>query len=625
MLDVRVNTNKLSKTKETLSVESVKFLYFNEIKDDEGVSISSNKDKVLLTCECTEEYNLLQGSKIIATNTLTLNGETFYFVDDIYLSGVNEENRSFSFIIDQYYKLHIQQVSSQIITSKNEEGEEVNTERVNISFEKPHYFSEDEDVILYFRYINTNGEEKRENIFFQYYDETIVYSEETFSDDLKKLLLNSYYLLNVEVYRENFKFIGNCNFYFQVEKATVNIPLHFVTPFETDLQQSYMVQEKFVDEETNKAIGDIVDLEKDVYYPVIKDPITNTFTDVSKIKFNLHFREHRGDNWIADRNSFWNGVTQQFDDNGDVIEGTANINKNITKDEASDLLTYLGFNNNDVYYQKNVLKKSFLRLSYYDSTNVANQSLLDYSTVFLNSGTFFSKYVKYQDEDDYIMILPDDESYGKYTIQTKKDGNNYKIYEGIKVNREKADKYYQTTFEEKKRLSSQLEIEKKNTSTTSSEGFYFYIWKANESVVPQDIYMKIEFNHAQYGRTVPFMLPYWDKQKHEKKVGIKTFQEIVDDWNTIKNIDEKGNITWTYNGKTTGKDEEGNEFIYDGHYTIKEYLKFAYIHLKYQYDKDNNKHVYYLDTDTYGDNIKYTTDENGNKEIVINLFEAKVE
>ena len=47
-------------------------------------------------------------------------------------------------------------------------------------------------------------------------------------------------------------------------------------------------------------------------------------------------------------------------------------------------------------------------------------------------------------------------------------------------------------------------------------------------------------------------------------------------------------------------------------------MKFSYIHLKYEYDKDNDKHIYYLDPETYG-NI------NGNKEIVINLYEAKVE
>ena len=62
----------------------------------------------------------------------------------------------------------------------------------------------------------------------------------------------------------------------------------------------------------------------------------------------------------------------------------------------------------------------------------------------------------------------------------------------------------------------------------------------------------------------------------------------------------------------------------DGHYGIRQYMKFSYIHLKYKYDKDNDKHIYYLDPETYG-NIDFPKGKDGNKEIVINLYEAKVE
>ena len=53
-------------------------------------------------------------------------------------------------------------------------------------------------------------------------------------------------------------------------------------------------------------------------------------------------------------------------------------------------------------------------------------------------------------------------------------------------------------------------------------------------------------------------------------------------------------------------------------------MNFSYIHLKYKYDKDNDKHIYYLDPETYG-NIDFPNGKDGNKEIVINLYEAKVE
>lgn len=60
----------------------------------------------------------------------------------------------------------------------------------------------------------------------------------------------------------------------------------------------------------------------------------------------------------------------------------------------SDLLSFLGFSNDDVKYQKSKLKKTFLRISFYDSDNIGNQNLLHSSTIFLDSGNLFAKYIK---------------------------------------------------------------------------------------------------------------------------------------------------------------------------------------------------------------------------------------
>ena len=61
--------------------------------------------------------------------------------------------------------------------------------------------------------------------------------------------------------------------------------------------------------------------------------------------------------------------------------------------EASDLVGLLDFTNNDVYYQKSKLAKSFLRLSYYDSTDPQTQTLLATSTVFVDEHALFKKYI----------------------------------------------------------------------------------------------------------------------------------------------------------------------------------------------------------------------------------------
>ena len=392
--------------------------------------------------------------------------------------------------------------------------------------------------------------------------------------------------------------------------------------------QTELLSEHFVEKEKKKAINGITDIEKDVYYPCISNLAKNKFTDVYTIKFNLHFREHREDDWIVENDSLWNGIKQQIeyvkgtDESVKIteeaynaltdeqkaeyvrraVEGTAEIakvtiNNNgtnsvkaLTKDDSSDLLTFLNFTNDDVHYQKNKLKKSFLRLLYFDSMNPGNQNLLGYSTIFFDTGDMFAKYVRYIEEDNCYSVGADKKSFGKY-----KETGKYKT--GIRVDRD-------IDGDDTIRLGSQFVVRSKNTSKASSEGFYVYIWKDNNSPLPQDLYMKVEFNHAGYGRTLPFMLPYWDKKKwNNTKKGIKTLQQILDDWNAIK----QENGTWP-----SGK---------DGHYGIRQYTKFSYIHLKYQYDKENDKHIYYLDPDTYDTSVT-KQDEN---EIVINLYEAKVE
>lgn len=620
MLNYRVNIKNINKTKVTLPVTSIQFTDFNEIYDETDGTVEKieysgiNNDKIILTCECEDVDKLKNGSTINAVNTLILNYGTYTFNNEFQVNGVNEDNRSFSIISDKYYVLNVENIflddHSNDIDEQNE-YEEYNSlkpvNKIRILFKEKHYFNEDEnDISIYVKYVNNVGEFKIVKILGRtIYDNALLFDEDKFIEQAEELYniifknKNFDYvneeqqscavadLSGIEILRDNFLFSEFTNYYFEYERAVVNVPIPISNSFDTNLYQSDLLQEHFVEEEKRKAINKIVDLEKDVYYPVIKND--NSFSDVYTLRFNLHFREHRGDNWLVDGNSFWNGVKQE---NGGIID------TQITGDGVSDLLCFLNFDNNDIRYQKNKLKKSFLRLSFYDSMNPANQNMLGYSTIFLDSGNLFSKYVRYFETDGYKMIGYDKNNYGIYNIDSKpKKGN-------------RVDREYE--FDEEYRLSSQFVVKNKNTSTASSEGFYLYLWKDNESVLPQDLYMKVEFNHAGYGRTIPFMMPYWDKQKwnKEKKSGIKTFNEILNDWKDTKIVDGGGNVTWK--NKT------------DGHYGMGQYMKFSYIHLKYQYDKDNDKHIYYIDPETYG-NIDFPNGKDGNKEIVINLYEAKVE
>ena len=680
MLNYRVNIKNINKTKVVLPVTSIQFIDFNEIYDEENEIVEYNginNGKVILTCQCKDIDKLKNDSTINAVNILTLNYGTYTFNNKFKVKGVNQDNRSFSIISDKYYTLKPFSIirNSDINMSGTEELrgvalylnephyydgtyflERIYTNGIDVISEKDYEELTDEDkknynvdttqkIPIYFRYTDKNGEFKEVIVEFKYFSsDTLVTTLSAFeknedTSNLYKLIFKTAInekveneisgdLSGIEILRENFLFTRFANYYFEYERAVVNVPIPLSNSFDTNLYQSDLLQEYFFKEEERKTINKIVDLEKDVYYPVIKDG--DSFSDVYTLRFNLHFREHRGDNWLVDGNSFWNGVTQK--------NGNISINKDITNNNVSDLLCFLDFNNNDIRYQKNKLKKSFLRLSFYDSMNPANQNMLGYSTIFLDSGNLFSKYVRHLETDGYTVIGYDKNDYGKYNVDKKtKKGN-------------RVDREY--NFDEEHRLSSQFVVKNKNTSTASSEGFYLYLWKDNESVLPQDLYMKVEFNHAGYGRTIPFMMPYWDKQKWNNKMsGIKTFNEILNDWKSKKyayyNKDkDKPNDLKTEDDYLKLSEQQRKNYLLldvfkwrvdntetDGHYGMRQYMKFSYIHLKYQYDKDNDKHIYYLDPETYCKidtekekcNIDFPKGKDGNKEIVINLYEAKVE
>lgn len=623
MLEYRVNTKKFDKTKVELNIENISFVDLTNLVDEENEILEYdgfNKDKIMLICECKDIDKVNNGGFVKTENTLYLDYGVeqvpeiteYNFIKDYQISGVNKNNKSFSIYIDKYFTLNQDKIEKIIYndTLGVEEGQ-----NIFLHFNDYHYFDvNDKEIPIYFNTFDENGELTVKTIYFGYYSQKVlVGSTDNFREADADFLFKNIFgididvddfnekyiegdLSGIEIYRDNFLFGEKTNYTFSFERPIVNINVPIVNTFETNLTQMELLNEYFVETEKKKAINRITDIEKDVYYPCI--PNNNSFGDVYTIKFNLHFREHRGDDWLIENESFWNCIEQSFDENNKPKEGSAkiiNTPQKMTTDNRSDLLSFLGFTNEDVHYQKNKLKKSFLRLMYFDSTNPANQNMIGYSTIFFDTGDMFAKYIKYNEEKNYVAVNMNKNQYGVYNISEEKTG--------IRVNRE--------SFNEKTRLSSQFVVKSKNTSKASSEGFYLYIWKDNSTPLPQDLYMKVEFNHAGYGRTIPFMMPYWDSKKWSGKKGIKSFTEILEDWNDIKKqqLDQYGRIQWENNT--------------DGHYGIRQYTKFSYIHLKYRYDKETDKHIYYLDPDTYG-NIKYPTGDDGNKYIEINLYEAKV-
>ena len=509
---------------------------------------------------------------------------------------------------------------------------------------------------------------------------------------------------NFSIKRDNFIFDDKYSTYSLMYDTSVNvIQIPISQRFETDLYHDDAIKTDFIDSEKEKSINPIIDMEKDAYSPAIQASIGTevnaAYIDCYKIIFNLHFRKHRDtysngvkQEWICDKNSYWNGNKVVTAKNGKKVidfcgrvfnysnpdykkgkedyfsyfgnipndtnhdqESTYNISdksyvsnrkeRSEYTEYQSDILSYLGFANDDVKYQKSKLKKSFLRLLFYDSDNIGNQNLLHTATIFLDSGNLFAKYIKnINTEDEYVKIGGKD-VYDKTEYENSDDKNDFMnngepmavigssmiekdtdtSYDcnGVRTNREPMRKTSISKSNEdlgdnigeleRLRLSSQFVVTDKFSSKRSSEGFYFYNYKSNSNgVYPSEIYMRVEFNHAGYGRTIPFMMPYIrdnerktiDRYKNRNDK-IKTFEDVAYDWSEV-DIDKDMAI------------KDNNEI---GYGSVK-YLKYSYIKWKYRYDKETQKHIYYLDPEQYGESV---ISSNGHgRNIILNLYEGKI-
>ena len=653
MLKYTVNKNNFHSQLQRIDIDNIEMgnMPFSSSDNDRNlVVIYYSKD---INYKFEEEQNIIITNRLDISNNNGLNTSSFSFREEYPILKVNEEKGLFTIYTDRYYDLNLRSITT--VTSEEQEVWYFFFNGNGHFFERHSEMTNEEDVIeqipivLYieYQYVNDNNETlngiiELECSYESPYELSCVYDSTTMGK-----LKNSVFSLNNEgnyvatisglkVYRETPFFRRTNNVFVYVDKplCSINIPLS--VNFETNMYQSDMLESRYAEDERNKSINRIVDMEKDVYHPVIWDSskedengykigdyVDGINKEVEKIVFNLHFRQHRGEDWLVETDTYWNGC--YFDETDekvkfiDEINGYEDVNffsygtDDLNRSSQSDLLRYLNFNNNDVRYQKNKLSRSFIRIMFYDSMNPGNQNLLYYSTIFIDAGKLFGKYIKYIEDTPYsVIIYETDEDTGKEVVNLD---DSRKDLIGIKVDREpygdllKDDEGVAITDIdeiETLRLSSQFVVQDKYQSNASSDGYYLYLWKDNDNgVIPTDIYMKVEFNHAGFGRTIPFMMPFWDPNKttyedengnempKTKDKGIKTFREILDDWNN----------------------EQGS----DMQYGARKYLKYSYIHFKYKYDKVHKQHIYYLDDEFYGNNVHFEDNV-----ITINLYEAKM-
>ena len=345
------------------------------------------------------------------------------------------------------------------------------------------------------------------------------------------------------------------------------LPINLEAGAETNILLDDTREKDFVEAETEKAINPIVDMERDMYVPKYIYNDTNSFTSytatsssidyrrtsmycsdmtnndkkrtyigsftdfkpIREIQFNFHFRTRDSVSWKV--NEGYNNVeTSGKTDNWFITDyepyrTIIDKNSGNTLMDVSDTLGLLYYNNMDVFYQKKSLEKSFARLSYYDDINPQTQSLLHTSTVFINEHNLFKKFIdnSRKNINDYMMIQEPKLEEHEETTSDNEDEKHPSITTKISVSTEYIGKHTPKKIkpeeggykfedakvnDEDKRLSSRLSIVNKYETDTSSEGFYLYIFKQYaENLHAKPIYMKVDFNHAKIGKTIPFVIP----------------------------------------------------------------------------------------------------------------------
>ena len=240
----------------------------------------------------------------------------------------------------------------------------------------------------------------------------------------------------------------NSNVEIYLTQTDIKINTSFSSDYGTNLMQKESLEQKYFLEK-NK----IIDYEKHIFYPVFEE--SSICKDVISVRYNIYLRQRLDySEWKIDENGGWNYNTWPI---------------------GGDLVAFAGFDDDDIYYQKKKVGMSFLRLSLYNTKDRLTQSLLGYSTMFLDSAMLYKKYVQKKNMpgmgDSQIVEDPTDP-----------------------------------------RLSLTFSCESKYKSEQSSEGFYLYLFPSLLESQKKDgeysiIYMKVEFNNAKYGKTVPFIMP----------------------------------------------------------------------------------------------------------------------
>ena len=217
----------------------------------------------------------------------------------------------------------------------------------------------------------------------------------------------------------------------------LSLPLRLYRDISQKLEYDDLILTEYYKEEEDMAINKLVDMDKDMYSPVFHERVngSDVVIPIDKMVFNLHFRTRDMETWkiiedggvyvtegdvehqlsanhdycnwfITDYYPFYD-YAREYSCEGEVEDdcGTWNgvFQPNKFKDviTRSDLLGFLYFTTDDVRVAREKLRKSFLRLTFFDSINPETQNMLGTSTL-------------YFDCNRYLDLINEEESHYHY-------------------------------------------------------------------------------------------------------------------------------------------------------------------------------------------------------------------
>jgi len=335
------------------------------------------------------------------------------------------------------------------------------------------------------------------------------------------------------------KYPGDWHFYseanesvktsFIYDNPVINVPIGVSS--DTDymgLKQNENVDE-YYKKLTKGIVPDFINTEKTKYIPYIYSgsskneeglEVDKLNGPATRIEFYLHFRNRAKEVVTTDANNVKVYGGMPSDSWSVETEETLSLNKGETKIRfwnnfsnyydiketndklyVGDLVGNLGFTDGDVLNRKKKIKQSFIRLSFYNSNNPIQTSMLFTSTVFFDINKLYSKYIKLYTSKDYNMIMSD---YSKSVDR----GDSYDNHWGLVLfdGKPAVDGTY--SYGPDELLTAELDVTSENEHTSSAEGFNLYLFSDDSPKEDEErtIYMKVEFNHAGYGRKFPMIL-----------------------------------------------------------------------------------------------------------------------